>query len=46
MSMDSSFYCKNRCFGFDLPVVTRADFIAEGDQFGCADLIRAAIPAT
>lgn len=32
--------------GFDLPVVTRADLIAAGDQFPCTDLSRAAIPAT
>lgn len=31
---------------WDSPVVTRADFIAAGDQFGCTDLRRAAIPAT
>lgn len=30
----------------DLPVVTRADLMAAGDQFWCADLMRATIPAT
>ena len=30
----------------DSPVVTRADLMAEGDQFLCTDLIRAAMPAT
>lgn len=28
------------------PVVTKADLMAAGDQVGCLDLMRAAIPAT
>lgn len=31
---------------YDSPVVTRADLMAEGDQSGCADLMRATIPVT
>jgi len=31
---------------FFLPVVMRADLMADGDQFGCADLIRATAPDT
>lgn len=31
---------------FFLPVVMRADLMADGDQLGCADLIRAATPDT
>ena len=31
---------------FLLPVVMRADLMAAGDQFGCADLMRATTPDT